>query len=164
MEHLLEYTRSEKGKKLVKSAIKKDTKRQLDKLKTKSMWLKEAQAVFNKYIRLRDFDDPCICCDRHHPGQYHAGHYLSVGARPHLRFDERNVHKQASYCNNHKSGNQAEYRKRLIRKIGEESVLALESDNEPKRYTIDDIKLIIAEYKGKVADLERKLQEQGKKP
>ena len=49
------------------------------KLKSRSEWLKEAQAVFNKFIRLRDKDQPCISCGRYHQGQYHAGHYRSVG-------------------------------------------------------------------------------------
>ena len=35
----------------------------------------------------RDFDKPCVSCGNYHQGQWHAGHYLTVGARPELRFE-----------------------------------------------------------------------------
>ena len=44
----------------------------------------------------------------------------------------------------------AEYRKRLILRIGLERVEAIEQDHEPKKYTIDDLKDLIATYKEKV--------------
>ncbi|MDG6334342.1 recombination protein NinG, partial [Glaesserella parasuis] len=37
-----------------------------ERLKSRSEWLKDAQAVFNEYIRLRDKDEPCISCQRFH--------------------------------------------------------------------------------------------------
>ncbi len=79
-------------------------------LKTRGDWLREAQTGFNKFIRLRDINEPCISCGRYHEGQYHAGHYRTIGSNPELRFNELNVHKQCSACNNHKSGNIVEYR------------------------------------------------------
>jgi len=57
-----------------------------EKVKTKGQHLRDAQSEFNKYIRLRDAKEPCISCGRFHTGQYHAGHYLTVGAKPELRF------------------------------------------------------------------------------
>ena len=90
-----------KAEKVALVKDKRETKQKLDKLKTKAQWAKEAQAAFNKFIRLRDHDQPCISCGRHHGGQYHAGHFLSVGARPELRFEELNVHKQCAPCNKH---------------------------------------------------------------
>ncbi len=117
-----------------------------DKLKSKSDWAKEAQTAFNRFIRLRDADLPCISCGKHHSGQYHAGHYLSVGARPELRFEETNVHKQCSVCNNHLSGNAVMYRMALIRKLGLQAVDWLESHHEPQRYTMDELKAIKADY------------------
>jgi len=94
------------------------TKQKLAKLKTKAQWAKEAQAAFNRFIRLRDADQPCISCGRHHSGQYHAGHFLSVGARPELRFNEFNVNKQCAPCNTHLSGNAVLFRQGLIAKFG----------------------------------------------
>ena len=127
-------------------------------LKSRPDWLKEAQKAFNEFIRLRDKDLPCISCGRYHAGQYHAGHYRSVGAYPELRFNEDNVHKQCSVCNNHKSGNAIEYRINLIRKIGLERVEFLERhDHQPIKLSIDEIKELIKFYKAKCKGLENVL-------
>lgn len=136
-------------------AEKKRLKERKEKLKSRAEWLRDAQAVFNKFIRLRDKDQPCISCGRYHQGQYHAGHYRSVGACPELRFCEQNVHKQCSVCNNHKSGNIIEYRINLVRRIGQSAVDFLEKqDHDPKKYTIEDCKAIIKHYKAKIKELE----------
>ena len=45
-------------------AEKKKQRERKAKLKSRSEWLKEAQSVFNKFIRLRDKDQPCISCGR----------------------------------------------------------------------------------------------------
>jgi len=132
---------------------RKETREAKVRLKSKSEWLKEAQTVFNQFIRLRDKDLPCISCQRFHTGQYHAGHYLTTGAHPELRFDEINVHKQCSACNNYLSGNIVEYRINLIIKIGLDAVNYLESKHQPKHYTIEDIKTLKAIYKEKVKTL-----------
>ena len=125
------------------------------KLKSRSEWLKDAQSVFNKFIRLRDKNEPCISCGKYHKGQYHAGHYRSVGACPELRFCELNVHKQCAPCNDHKSGNIIKYRINLVKKIGVDKVEWLErQDHEPKKYTIEDCKEIIKYYKAKIKELE----------
>ena len=104
-----------------KEARKAERQRKME-VKPIGYWAKRAQDAFNAFIRERDAAEPCICCGVYHDGQYHAGHYRSVGGHPELRFDESNCHKQASYCNNYKSGNLAEYRARLIHKIGLERV------------------------------------------
>jgi hypothetical protein len=127
-----------------------ETKKALEKLKTRSDWLKDVQKVFNQFIKERDQTEPCISCGRHHTGQYHAGHYLSVGARPNLRFEENNVHKQCAPCNTYLSGNLINYRINLIKKIGLEEVEQLESDINPRKYTIDDLKNIIEVYRKRV--------------
>jgi hypothetical protein len=139
----------------VKREKKKHTeaKRRL-KDNDRSFQLKKTQQIFNKYVRLRDSCDPCISCNRHHAGQYHAGHYRTVGANPELRFDERNCHKQCSACNNHLSGNLVNYRINLIHRIGSEQVDELEGPHEPKRYTIEDLKEIQETYKHKIKELE----------
>lgn len=144
----------------IKAKTEKEERRKLkqrkESLRPKSWYVKEAQKWFNKFVRLRDSALPCVCCDRLPTDeiQWHAGHFLTTGARPEHRFDEDNCHKQTSYCNNHLSGNVAEYRKRLITKIGAERVERLERDHKPKNYTIDDLKEIIATYKAKCKELE----------
>ena len=122
------------------------------KLKSRADWLKEAQAIFNQYIRLRDEKEPCISCGRFHEGQYHAGHYLTTGAHPELRFNELNVHKQCAPCNNFLSGNIIKYRQNLINKIGLQQVLFLEGPHEPLKLTIDEIKDIKSLYRQKIKE------------
>lgn len=113
-------------------------------------WIKRVQTEFNKYIRQRDHKDPCISCQRHHQGQYHAGHYMSIGGHSAiLRFDEQNTHKQCSVCNNHRSGNLAKYRPNLIIKIGLEAVERLEGPQDLKKYTIDELKDLLSVYQAK---------------
>lgn len=137
----------EKKNKREASESRKETKVKLEKLKTRQEHLKDAQRFFNQYIRCRDEALPCISCGRYHTGQYHAGHLRSVGSSPHLRFEELNVHKQCAPCNNHLSGNALNFRTNLISKIGLEKVEWLLANNEPKHYTIDEIKAIKVKYK-----------------
>jgi hypothetical protein len=125
-------------------------------IKTRSDWLREAQAAFNAFIRARDEHLPCISCGRYHLGAWDAGHYRSVGSMPALRFHEDNVHRQCVPCNQHKSGNAIEYRIGLLARIGAERVAFLEGPHEPAKYTIDDAKAIKAEYKAKLKALQLK--------
>lgn len=131
-----------------------ETKKKLKKLKTLGEHKKELQVIFNKFIRLRDEKEPCISCQRHHKGQFHCGHYLTVGARPELRYDEQNCHKQCAPCNNHLSGNLVNYRINLVKKIGLKAVERLESDHTPKHYTIADIEQMKKHYRAQIRELE----------
>jgi len=120
----------------------------------RSFQIKKTQALFNKYIRVRDRNRPCISCARHHSGQYHAGHYRTVGANPELRFNEDNCHKQCSACNNHLSGNIVNYRINLIHKISAEGVEELEGPHEPKKYTIEQLKELQKHYSELIKGME----------
>lgn len=144
---------SQKRKQLKEKEERKADKIKKESLKTRSDYVKEAQAVFNKWVRTRDEKEPCISCGRFHEGQYHAGHYLSVGARPELRFEPLNVWKQCQPCNTHLSGNLILYRKKLVEKIGIEKVEWLEGYHEPQKITSEDLKNIIKTYKTKLKNL-----------
>lgn len=127
-----------------------------ERIKSKGQLLKEAQTEFNRYIRERDKDKPCISCNRTGNPQWHAGHYRSVGSTPELRFHEDNCHKQCAQCNNFESGNLIDYRIGLIERIGIERVEWLErKDHKPKHYTHDDIRQIKAKYKLKIKQLKQ---------
>ena len=135
-------------------AEKKRLKERKAKLKSRAEWLKEAQKVFNQFIRLRDKDEPCISCGRFDVVQWHAGHYRTTKAAPELRFCELNVHKQCSQCNDYLSGNIPMYRPNLIAKIGLAQVEWLERyDHELKKFTVEDCKEIIQYYKAKIKEL-----------
>lgn len=154
-EHAAEWgqMQAQKNKAKKQKEQRKSDRERKQKLKSHGEWLKEAQTWFNKFIRLRDDKLPCISCGRFHNGQYHAGHYLTVGAHPELRFDENNCHKQCSVCNNHLSGNLLNYRAALISKIGLAEAERLEGQQEPLKLTIPEIQALIADYKLKVKQL-----------
>lgn len=136
------------------------TRVQKEALKTRSDYIKEAQHAFNAFIRERDKNQLCICCglpwDSGYSGStatggaFDCGHYRSVGSAPHLRFDERNAHGQKKQCNRYGAGRAVDYRIGLIARIGRDAVEALEADNTVRKYTIDELKLIKAEYKAKL--------------
>ena len=129
------------------SAARAETRQALERIKTRAQWMKEAQTALNALIRARDADRPCISCGRHHNGQYHAGHYLSVGSSPALRFEELNVWKQCAPCNNHLSGNAVLYRIGLVNRIGLDAVEWLEGPHPLKRWTIAELREICEQYK-----------------
>lgn len=129
-------------------------------IKTRRDWMKEAQVAFNAYIRERDRHQPCICCGEplvgvqgSTGGLFDCGHYRSVGSAPHLRFDERNAHGQRKVCNRYGSGRAVDYRLGLIQRIGQVAVESLEADNEPRKWSIDELKEIISTYKQKLKEL-----------
>ncbi|NWD57297.1 recombination protein NinG [Pseudomonas veronii] len=107
--------------------------------------------------RLRDAALGCVSCDKPATwaGQWHASHFRSVGSSPEHRFNPLNVHRACSVCNNHLSGNILGYQPELIRRIGLEAVETLLGPSEPKRYTIEDLKAITAEYRAKTRELKR---------
>lgn len=120
----------------------------------RSWQLKKCQQDFNKYIRLRDKGQPCISCGKSTGCKMNAGHFKTVGAHPHLRFEPDNCHLQCEKCNNYLSGNAGEYEKRLIEKIGQDRVDWLNGPHDPKNWTIEQIKEIRHHYKCLIRELE----------
>ncbi len=128
-----------------------------ERVKTRSEWLKEAQAAVNAYVRERDRGRGCVSCDKPDDGshQRHASHYRSVKACSALRFNPRNIHSSCAQCNTHLSGNLIEYRKRLVARFGADEVEWLESQNGIVRYVIDDLKQIRDEYRQKRKEIQK---------
>lgn len=143
----------DKARKAIDQRERREIQVRKEKLKSRADHLKEAQVVVNQYIRLRDADLPCVSCGRFHDGQWHAGHFRSAGGHPELRFEPLNIWRQCAPCNTHKSGDLVNYRAELVRRIGAEKVEWLEGPHEAKRYTIDDLKAIKAEYRAKIKQL-----------
>ena len=146
---------SEKARKAIDQRDRRDIQVRKEKLKSRADHAKDTQQAFNEWIRLRDAALPCVSCGRHHDGQYHAGHYRTVAASPELRFEPLNVHKQCAPCNNHKSGDIVNYRIELVKRIGAEAVEWLEGPHEPKKYTIEQLKAMTAEYRAKTRELKK---------
>lgn len=145
----------EKARKALADVGRKELRAAKEKVKPRAKYMKEAQTAFNAWIRSRDAGLSCVSCGRHHNGQWHAGHYRTVGGNPELRFEPLNVWRQCAPCNNHKSGDIVNYRIELVRRIGAELVEWLEGPHETKRYTIEDLKAITAEYRAKTRELKR---------
>ena len=124
-------------------------------IKSRAEWAREAQTAFNAWVRARDDGLPCISCGRHHQGQWHAGHYLSTGARPELRYTESNVHRQCAPCNTHLSGNAVLYRIGLVNRIGLGAVEWLEGPHPLPKWTADDYKAIRDTYRAKLKDIQK---------
>ena len=145
----------EKARKAIAQRDRREIQVRKERLKSRADHMREAQAAFNEWIRLRDADRPCVSCGRHHEGQYHAGHYRSVGANPELRFEPLNVWKQCAPCNTHLSGNLVNYRLSLLQLIGPEKVDSLEGPHPACKHTVDEIKTIKAKYRAKTRELKR---------
>lgn len=145
----------EKAKKSLAQVARREIKVRKEKIKTRAQHLKDAQTAFNAWIRERDIGLPCVSCGRHHNGQWHAGHYRTVGGNPELRFEPLNVWRQCAPCNNHKSGDIVNYRIELVKRIGAEAVEWLEGPHEPKKYTVEQLKAMTAEYRAKTRELKR---------
>ena len=146
------------------AAKKKATERALtrsrrESLKTIHDRIRETQAAFNSYIRLRDRGLPCICCGKplgvgEVGGAYDCGHFRSTGSASHLRFDERNAHVQRKHCNRYGAGRAVDYRAGLIERIGLDAILEIEADNRVHKWTHDELIEIKARYKAKRKELE----------
>ena len=156
----IDYGRKQSAIKAARKALAERRAARLKRevMKTRTEWMKDAQRAFNAYIRERDKDKPCICCglplgNGDVGGSFDCGHYRSVGSAPHLRFDERNAHAQRKQCNRYGAGRAVDYRIGLIGRIGSERVEILEADNEPRKYSIEELKTIISTYKQKAREL-----------
>jgi hypothetical protein len=134
-----------------KEAAWKNTKKKwTSELKTTSDWLKDAQKVFNTYIRKRDEGKPCISCNQP-PKKKNAGHYYSQGGHSNVRFDEDNVHLQCEHCNTFLSGNLLNYQIGIEQRIGAAKLIELQGRAHlEKRWDVEELKQLIKKYKKKI--------------
>ena len=140
---------------------RKDTKQRLEALKTISDYAAETQTVFNKWIRMRDWQagHGCISCGTRKNVQYAAGHFRSRGASSALRFNEDNVFLQCNKkCNKELSGNSNEMRKGIIKRIGIERFEAVDNHNEVKHWTRDELLTIKSDYAARIKALEAQIE------
>jgi hypothetical protein len=111
--------------------------------------LKKTQLEFNKFIRNRDKDKPCISSG----GRVEqAGHFYSAGQFTALRFNEDNVHGQCLSDNYYKHGNLIPYRKELLKRIGEDRLNILEAAatrHRVRKWSRTELEIILKIYKEK---------------
>ena len=123
-----------KAKKDVKKEKLKELREEKKSIRNKSYYEKKLEAEINEIVRLIDVDKGCISCEHGWDGKWtrqrHAGHRLSVGSFPAIRYNLFNIYLQCSLDNKYKSGNEREYDKGLIKHYGDkylEKVMSLKS-------------------------------------
>lgn len=104
-----------------------------EKLKTLTDYKNEARLYFQKWIRQRDAELPCISCGTIKSPYWDSGHFLKAELFTGLIFNEKNVHKQCRKCNFYLNGNEGAYRLGLINRYGYEYVLELEKLKDKAR-------------------------------
>ena len=162
----IDYSRAQKEKK-AEAARKDKLKIRKKALLSRGDYVKKAQTAFNAFIRERDEGNSCPSCGACNPpmifgGQWDCGHFMSVGARPELRFEEKNAYRQCKACNGG-SGRfaaknatvSARYRETLIQWHGLELVEWLEGPHEAKHYSKEDLDAIAAKYRRKTRELKK---------
>jgi hypothetical protein len=124
-----------------------------DELQTVQELTKLAQVVFNKFIRLRDKDKPCVSCGCKLGSKFDASHYYSAGGHSNVRFDEDNVHASCVYCNQFLHGNLLNYQIGLVNRIGDKVFELNEKAHVNKKWSRDELKEIISLYKSKINEI-----------
>ena len=148
-DHALEFAKQKNQERANKAKQSKCLNQRQIKAKpaSTSELKKKAQESVNRYIRIRDSGNPCPSCFKSEKiieseqgwrqfGCWDAGHYLSVGSNPELRFNTLNIHRQCRACNageNHNGSTgcttSQNYRKSLIQRLGINCVENLERNS-----------------------------------
>lgn len=164
------------GKKIIKKELmreKKDLKARKEAVKTNAQWADEAQEIFNKMRRLeellwfkeRGIEPYCISCQKPLGNdQWCCGHFKTRGARPDLAFDQRNAYLQHNVrCNKNLSGDTVNYKIGLLYRFGQREGQAIidycEVHQKTPKRTTDDWKAMKKEYRARIRELEKTLQE-----
>lgn len=143
----------EKAKRMAAKVERAETRKKLEGLKRLNDLHREAQAEVNEWIRWRDRGQPCISCGKPLPteavgGGFDAGHYLSRGAAPHLRYDVDNIHGQCKQCNRYGAGMAPAYRVGLIDRLGVGIVEVLEANRaRVHKWQHDEVREIRDRYR-----------------
>lgn len=121
--------------------------------------INDVARVFQKVVRMLSADEhgicKCITCDARYPWndlRINAGHFVSRKCRTTI-FQFVNCHPQCVKCNQHLSGNAAEYERFMVEKYGQEAVDDLKTlGRESIKWTCEEL----AEKKIQFMEMERK--------
>ena len=124
------------------------------KEKSLSVLKGECQTVFNKWIRLRDKDKPCIYCGKPETkaDPFDACHYYPISTAEALRFSEANVH------GGHRSCNSIDDRDAYAWSMADRVGLITMEEIEPLRHSLmkysrHEIQELIEHYQAKIKAL-----------
>lgn len=128
---------------------------QREELQPLQYWLKRAQTAVNALRRAEDLAAGygCITCDTHDAEEWHAGHWISVGASSATRFDYKNIHLQCRQCNYFGAGRAQEYEARLPARIGQAEVDRLKIAPRSRKWTREECQQIEAKAKQSLKEL-----------
>lgn len=147
----------ERNRKREEARVRKECREQKIALKPLQYWLKRAQLAVNNYVRTRDEKAGygCITCGSFDASEYHAGHWISVGASSATRFDEQNIHRQCIQCNVFGGGKAQDYEARLPSRIGQAEVDRLKHAARSYKWTREECQEIEVKYKTKLKEVLR---------
>lgn len=134
------------------------------KKKTKTKIRQELDAMYSRYIRLRDADEngmcTCISCgDIKHWKKMQNGHYASRTCYS-TRWDDDNCHTQCLACNRFREGNKIWYRRKLVEMYGEDKVRKIEDKSlEDVKYTKSDYEEMLEFYTKEVVELLKRVKD-----
>jgi hypothetical protein len=137
-----------------------EIKTKLKPLEDKRKHTDELDKVFQFYIRLRDSRSDgrcqCISCGRIVPfDKIQAGHYRSRKNMS-TRWSELNVNAECFVCNCMEGDHLINYRKNLIKKIGEQKVNWLDAYcNEAYKWSDFELVIMIKDYCKKCLSLSK---------
>lgn len=121
------------------------------KTKSRSQLVKELDAIFSRYIRLRDADKngicSCITCgEKIHRKNIQNWHFITRGNYKYRR-SVVNCWSQCMPCNIYKSGNYIAYTLAMIWKYWEWIVREMQEDKELVKISTPEIREMIEKYK-----------------
>jgi len=134
------------------------TRQKKKELMTRTEWYARYQTLVNQYVvHVRDVGKPCCTCGTENPNiKYDCGHCFTVAARPDIRFDLFNMHKQCSVqCNQHGSGMRHEYKLFIVETYGPLELMRLERVGLPLKIQFshwEDIESEITRYRAILRD------------
>jgi len=108
---------------------KAKTQREMKARVKETTWFQELNRVkvkAQKVARLRDKDLPCISCGATTTYLWQGSHFYPAKMYKTLALNLDNIHRSCFVCNKHQSGNIANYKPALIKKIGLERFNELE--------------------------------------
>jgi 5-methylcytosine-specific restriction endonuclease McrA len=143
-----------------KKGEREKVKQRKEALRTIAELIALAQTAFNEYVRLRDFNKGCFVCHRPFDQsvigrRIHAGHVRSRGAAGHLRFVEDNCHGECEGCNGPHGAKPHQIKAGAIERIGEARFNELEADNNPHKWTREELIATRAKYRALAKELKK---------
>lgn len=135
--------------------MKRKRKKGKPKERTTGWYKKKLWEWFTKFIKNRD-NWQCFTCGRFATGWgMNGGHFVTAAVcPPSLYFSEENVHAQCAECNLKLEGNHYVYGIKLGEEVANR-LMQMRHDFRGEVWTIEEYKIKIEYYKGKVKEYEQ---------